>query len=118
MRRAKPDELTTEAFAVLTVEVSEPEFKKLFPVDMEEIDPHAEPEPSVGALVQLQSGPYVVVIYGKESHTMKVLVPDGTDPIKGIEQVLAEVPIPKRRILWRYERKRVPRQRGEEFTGG
>ena len=118
MRRAKPDELSTEAFAVLTAEVSEPELKKLFPVEMEEIDSLAEPEPSVGALVQLRSGPYVVVIYGKETHTMKVLVPQGTDPIKGIEQVLAEVPIPKRRIRWRHEPNPVPGERGEEFTVG
>jgi len=103
MRRAKPTELRKETFPVLTAVVSEKQLKALFPVDLAEIDRWAEPEPSVGALLQLRSGPYFVVVYGKETQTLKLLLPEGTDPSTGLEEVLAEAPIPERAILWRHD---------------
>jgi hypothetical protein len=75
----------------------------VFPVTMEEMDPFSEPEPSQGALVRLEDGRCVVVIYGKETGTLKVLVPEGADPTEEISAFLAEVPISSRAITWRVD---------------
>ncbi len=101
MHRARPEELQTEAVPALTARLSESALAKLFPVKMEEMDSWDEPEPSKGALIQLESGHYLVVIYGKETQTTEILVPEGTNVTTGIEALLAEVPLSPKSILWR-----------------
>ncbi len=101
MRRAKAEELKSEAIPVLTAHLSEPEFRNFFPVETDELDALAEAEPSIGALIQLECGSYVVVIYGKTTGTMKLLLPQGTEPGRGLDAVLAEVPLPLHCVEWR-----------------
>ena len=108
MRLADRNELKVEAFPVLLADVPEQKLPELLPIELEELDPFAEPEPSVGALLQLVSGWYVVVVYGKVTSTMKVLIPEGTDPARGIDAVLDEIPLPPSSIRWRYTRESVP----------
>ena len=103
MRRANAEELKSEAIPVLTAHLSEREFRKFFPVETDELDAFAEPEPSVGALIQLECGSYVVVIYGRTTGTMKLLLPKGTEPGSGLDAVLAEVPLPPDCVRWRYD---------------
>src|SRR3954451_10756751 len=68
MRVAQPDELTEHALPVLTARLSEAELRKWFPVSFQEItDPAATPEPSKGALIQLDAGQFAVIYYGEVS---------------------------------------------------
>lgn len=101
MRRANASELSVEVVPVLTANLSEKELKELFPIPMDELDPFAEAEPSVGALVQLRSGNYFVVTYGNVTNTVKLLIPVGSDRLRGIEEILAEAPIPSAAVRWR-----------------
>src|SRR5881392_783347 len=103
MRRANPHELKTRAIPALTAHLSEAELLKWVPVPFDEIvDPLATPEPSKGALVRLDSGGYVVLYYGHDSHQLVVEIPETTaDASALLEAFLDEVPIPASRILWR-----------------
>lgn len=102
MRTANPNELNESAFPVITARLSEVELTKWFPVSFQEIsDPWAAPEPSKGALVELQSGEYVVLDYGMDSGQLTVRIPAGLDASLCLESLLREVPLPRSRILWR-----------------
>lgn len=103
MRRARPEELQTEATTVLEAHVSEAELARILPVQMVELDVWAEPEPSKGALIQLDNGQYVAVTYGKVTETVQVLLPEGSDLAAGIEAFLSEVPLNPDTIFWRRE---------------
>jgi hypothetical protein len=100
MRAAKPQELRTEAVPALKIQLPEGELSKLFPVRMKNIDPLSEPEPSKGILVRLQSGDYVVLVYGKMSETLTVLAARPKLE-KTVESLLKEVHIPDEMIVWR-----------------
>ena len=115
MRAAKPEELGTEAVPALKAQLHEEELSRLFPIKMKNIDPLSEPEPSKGILVQLQTGEYAVLIYGKLSETLTVLA---VRPklAKTVDNLLKEIHIPDERIIWRVPlqsqsliKKRLPR---------
>ena len=103
MRLASPQELQTEATPALRIHLPEKELSRLFPVRMKTLDPLNEPEPSKGALVQLSSGDYVVLIYGKTSQTLTVAFPHKATVQKAVQGLLEEVPIPARGIVWQVQ---------------
>jgi hypothetical protein len=110
MRRAKPDELKEQAFPVMTARLSEAELGKWFPVAFDEInDPWAAPEPSLGALVNLDAGEYVVLDYGRESNQLIVRIPAILDATSFLESFFTEIPMPRARVLWRRADARLPR---------
>jgi hypothetical protein len=102
MRRAGPHELTTRAYPVMTARISEAELEQWLPVPFDDIDdPLAAPEPSKGALVQLEAGSYIVVYYGKDSGQLFVEIPETTkDSSALIADFFREVPLPIARVLW------------------
>lgn len=108
MRQAKADELQSDAFTALMARLPEVELRKRFPVQFLDIDTFAEAEPSMGALVQLESGGYVGLIYAKLSETLKILLPEGMDPKTGIDALLEEVALPPSTVTWRCDRDRAP----------
>ena len=102
MRRARPQELRTQAVPVLTARLTAAELSKWVPVQFEEItDPLEAPEPSKGALVRLDNGDYVVLFYGRDSHQLIVEIPETTkDSSAVLAAFFREVPIPASRVLW------------------
>jgi hypothetical protein len=110
MRRAKPDELTESAFPVLTARLSEAELGKWFPIAFDEVnDPWAAPEPSLGALVSLNAGEYVVLDYGRESNQLIVRIPANLDASSFLVSFFREIPLPRTRVLWRRADAKLPR---------
>jgi hypothetical protein len=110
MRRAKPDELKEQAFPVMTARLSETELGKWFPVAFDEInDPWAAPEPSLGALVSLDAGEYVVLDYGRESSQLIVRIPANLDATSFLASFFKEIPMPRARVLWRRADAKLPR---------
>jgi len=102
MRRAKPQELKTRAVPVMTARLSEAELLEWLPVRFDDIDdPLATPEPSKGALIELDSGVHVVVYYGKDSQQLTVEIPETTrDSSAVLASFFNEVPLPTSRVLW------------------
>lgn len=110
MRRASPDELKEQAFPVMTAQLSEVELGEWFPVSFDEInDPWAAPEPSLGALVSLESGEYVVLDYGRDSSQLIVRIPANLDPTAFLVSFFREIPMPRARILWHREDAKLPK---------
>ena len=102
MRAADPRELTTPAVPVLAARLSENQLTKLVPVRFKELtNPEEVREPSKAALIQLTTGSYVVLFYGRESHELTVEVPQNVNLAQGLAAFLAEVPLPASCILWR-----------------
>ena len=99
MRRAKPDELTEDAKPVALLQLSENRLRELFPVDFSEVDPLAALEPSIGSLVQLDCGPYAVVMYGKITGQTEVSMPLTAHWLP----FLREVPLRANEIVWTAE---------------
>jgi len=112
MRRAKPQELQERAVPVMTAQVSEAELLEWVPVQFDDIeDPLATPEPSKGALVELESGDYVVLFYGKDSGQLTVEIPEATsDSSELIASFFSEVPLPLSRVLWRRADTHLPKR--------
>src|SRR6185369_1770032 len=101
MRRAKPNELSENAFPVMTARLTEAELEEWFPIPFDEInDPWAAPEPSKGALVKLEAGEYVVLDYGRESNQLIVRIPTNLNASSFIASFFREVPMPRARVLW------------------
>jgi hypothetical protein len=110
MRRAEPNELAEKAFPVMTARLSEAELGKWFPVPFDEInDPWAAPEPSLGALVSLDAGEYVVLDYGRESNQLIVRIPANLDPSSFLISFFRGIPMPRARVLWRRADAKLPR---------
>src|SRR5687768_4829030 len=110
MRRARPSELKEQAFAVITARLSEAELATWFPVAFDEInDQWAAPEPSLGALVSLDAGEYVVLDYGRESNQLIVRIPANLDATSFLASFFGEIPIPRARVLWHREDAKLPR---------
>lgn len=72
------------------------------PIKFDEIvDPLAVPEPSLGALVRLNNGDYIVLFYGRDSHQLIVEIPEATkDSSAALAAFFSEVPLPASRVLW------------------
>lgn len=102
MRRAKPQELKTHAVPVITARLTEAELERWFPIPFDDItDPLAVPEPTRGALVQLEGGSYVVVYYGRDSGQLFLEIPESTiDSSALVAEFFREVPLPRSRVLW------------------
>lgn len=101
MRVAKPHELKSRAVPVMTASMSEDELSNWFPVRFQDIvDPLATLEPSKGALVQLDAGPYVVLYYGRDSKCLTVRIAEGMNASKFLADFFREVPRIASRVLW------------------
>jgi hypothetical protein len=113
MRRARPHELKTPANPVLTARLSETELVEWLPVRFDEIDdPLATPEPSKGALIQLENGAYVVVYYGKDSQQLTLEIPEtNSDSSALVASFFEEVPLPIARVLWHRPDTKIPSRR-------
>jgi hypothetical protein len=100
MRRAKPDELNEDAKPVALLQLSEDRLRELFPVEFSQVDPLAAAQPSIGSLVQLDSGPYAVVMYGKSTGETEVSMPVSAPLARYWAAFLREVPLIASEILW------------------
>lgn len=100
MRAAKATELRSSAVPVVVALVSEDELASLFPVQFHDPDPLAEPEPSMGALVELSSGQYVVVTYGLETGSLTLQLPRAKANERNLHALLAEIRLPADSIVW------------------
>jgi hypothetical protein len=103
MRRAEPSELNAKVVPVLAATLSKKDVERLFPVRFDDMDPFSEPEPSKGALVQLKSGPFAVVVWGKSTGNLTVSLPEKADTGKVIAALLAEAPVSSKAITWRLD---------------
>jgi len=120
MRRADPHELTDPAVPVITARLSEAELAKWLPINFEAInDPLQAPEPSLGALAQLDAGGYVVLNYGKESGQLTVELPANTrDRTTLLAEFFQEVPLPLSRVLWHQKGTRLPKRKATSRVVG
>ena len=110
MRATEPNDLRAHAFPILTARVSESELTKWFPVRFQRInDPQEAPEPSKAALIKLDTGDYFVLYYGEISKQLMLRIPEASDASAFLSALFREVPLPRRRILWRREDARLPR---------
>ena len=100
MRRASPEELNENARPVALLRLSQDRLRELFPVELSETDPLSAPEPSIGGLVQLDSGPYAVVIYGKGTGETEVSMPVSAPLARYWAAFLREVPLIASEIVW------------------
>jgi hypothetical protein len=120
MRRADPHELTDPAVPVITARLSEAELAKWLPINFDAInDPLQAPEPSLGALAQLDAGGYVVLNYGKESGQLTVELPATTrDRTTLLAEFFLEVPLPLSRVLWHQKGTRLPKRKAASRAVG
>jgi hypothetical protein len=103
MRRAKPYELNEDAKPIALLQLSEERLCQLFPIEFSEVDPLAAAEPSIGSLVQLDSGFYAVVMYGKRTGQTEVSIPVSAPPAPHWTAFLREVPLLANEIVWTAE---------------
>jgi hypothetical protein len=100
MRRARPDELNEDARPIALLRLSKDRLEELFPVELSDADPLSAAEPSIGGLVQLESGPYAVVMYGKVSGEAEVSLPVSAPLARHWAAFLREVPLIAKEIVW------------------
>lgn len=101
MIRARPEELSEEVVPVVEARLQEREVRKLIPVALKRLDPLAEAEASIGSLVRLEADLLVVAVYGRETGTLSLRLPESALTPEAVAALLREVPIPKNAILWR-----------------
>jgi hypothetical protein len=96
----------------MTARLSEGELLEWLPVHFDEIDdPLATPEPSKGALIQLDNGAYIVVYYGKDSNQLTLEIPETTrDSSALVASFFHEVPLPISRVLWHRPDTKLPKR--------
>jgi hypothetical protein len=116
MRRAEPHELNAKVVPVLAATLSKKDLQRLFPVRFDEVDSFSEPEPSEGALVQLESGPLAVVMWGRSTGNLTVSLPEAADRPKVIRALLSEVSFPLKAITWRADQATPTRARVTVMT--
>lgn len=110
MRVAKPNELKSHAYPVLTAAVSQAELSKWFPVPFHYItDPQEAAEPSKAAVLRLDTGDYFVLYYGEISNQLMLRIATATDATSFLAALLREVPLPRGRIIWRRQDAQLPR---------
>jgi len=100
MRRASPNELNEDARPIALLRPSKNRLEELFPIEFSEADPLSAAEPSIGGLVQLESGPYAVVMYGKVSGETEVSLPVSAPIARHWAAFLREVPVVAKEIVW------------------
>lgn len=101
MRRVHPHELQEDAVPALVLSLTETRVGELFPVSFEPMDPFSEPEPSEGALVQLDDGHLVVVVHGTVTHRVTLSVP--VSATTSLQTVFAQIPIRLSEVVWTAE---------------
>ena len=104
MRQPRPAELKEDAKPVALLRLSKDRLRELFPVELSEVDPLAAAEPSIGGLVQLESGPFAVVIYGKSTGETEVSMPVSAPLARYWAAFLREVPLIANEIVWTSEK--------------
>jgi hypothetical protein len=104
MRRAKPEELNEDARPIALLRLSKDRFEELFPIEMSDADPLSVAEPSIGGLVQLDSGPYAVIVYGKTSGEAEVSLAISPPMPRQWKAFLREVPLADGEIVWTSDR--------------
>lgn len=100
MRRATPDESLIGDAPILVWHLSEAEFARLFPVEMDQVDPLAWPEPAIGGIVQLKSGQYLGIIYGKATERLYIHIPSGQESAAVLEKLFEEIPLSSESVVW------------------
>ncbi|MDP9362387.1 MAG: hypothetical protein M3P29_13180 [Acidobacteriota bacterium] len=100
MRRARPEELSEDARPIAVLRLSKDRLEELFPVELSDADPLSAAEPSMGGLVQLDSGPYAVVVYGKITGEAEVSLPVSAPMARHWAAFLHEVPLVAKEIVW------------------
>jgi hypothetical protein len=104
MMRAEPEELTEDVVPVLEAEMSEADLRRLIPVDLTEVDPLSEAEPSLGALVKFEPANrtdlIAVVVYGLETCTLSLRLPRHVVSPESLRFLLEEIPIPENAVVW------------------
>jgi hypothetical protein len=95
---------------VITARLTKAELAKWLPIPFDAIDdPLQAPEPSLGALAQLEAGGYVVLTYGRDSEQLIVEFPVNTENKSALlAQFFREVPLPLSRVLWHQKGTRLP----------
>lgn len=102
MIRAEPEELREEVVPVLEASLPEHEARRLLSVRLRRLDPLAEAEPSLGALLRLESGTVVVAVYGRETATLSLRLPETSIQPDVLRSLLEEIPIPEQSITWKH----------------
>jgi hypothetical protein len=100
MRRARPSELKEDAVPAMVLSIDPRRLRELFPVRFSRVGSFAEPEPSKGALIQLDSGPYAVVMYGTETGRATISLPAASNVRLALAALLRETPIHRDEIEW------------------
>jgi len=100
MRRARPEELSEDARPIALLRLSRERLDELFPIEFSDVDPLAAAEPSIGALVQLEGGPYAVVMHGKTTGDTEVSMPVSAPTARHWAAFLREVPLITNEIVW------------------
>jgi hypothetical protein len=119
MRLAEPHELTSPAVPVLAAHLSEDELSRLVPIRFKDItDPLETREPAKGALVQLETGGYVVLFYGCSSNELSVEFPSVSNLTRSVAEFLREVKLPLSRVFWHRPDVELMQPRVTENTSG
>jgi hypothetical protein len=98
MRPANPDEIPSNLSPAFIATVDASELLEWFPVSFHELDPLQAPEPSALALLRFPSGA-AAVVFGRETGTVTVSLPDDEDAPQIFGELIDEVPLVDR-IQW------------------
>jgi len=100
MRRAAAHELNEDVIPALVLDVTEQRLRELFPVPFSSVDSSAEPEPSIAALVELETGGYCVVTFGLVTHHATISFPEAADVSRMAASLCREIDIRKNEVQW------------------
>jgi hypothetical protein len=114
MRAASTAEISPNLSPAFIATVSASELRELFPVTFKTLDSLQAPEPSSLALLSFPSGS-AAVVYGKETGTLTVSLPDDDDAPRIFRELLHEVPLGER-IEWIREDLSAARSRAARGT--
>ena len=89
-----------EPVPIATLHVTPARLAELFPMEFQDLDPLAAPEPSTGVRVLLSDGTPVFVIYGTVTETVMLETPAGGDLAEVLAMVLREFPIEAAELRW------------------
>lgn len=98
MKAAGLSELTAPVSPAMIATMSSAELHRLFPVEFVDLDPLQEAEPSSAALIRFPSG-HAAVIFGKETETITISLPDDDRAVRIYRELLDEAPL-QNRVQW------------------
>lgn len=102
MIKASPEELQTEVTPVIQAGLDESTVRQLIPVDFESLGPLVGPEPSMGALLRLETGLLAVAIYGLVTQTLLLKVAEDKVSEESVRALLEEIQLPRQSIRWQH----------------